>query len=150
MNNALIDDRRIKVDFSQSVSKEWNRYTQRKRRGMGNMEDRGGRGHGHGHGNGQNYHHRNNNRSGGQYNKPRAEKKYYGGYRQNHDRNVASQQHQHHHQQHTYSGGNGHGHDRTYKHDHRSDRDIDNDRDRDRIRHHQDRHHCDSRRKVKR
>jgi peptidyl-prolyl cis-trans isomerase-like 4 len=33
MNNALIDDRRIKVDFSQSVSKEWNRYTQRKRAG---------------------------------------------------------------------------------------------------------------------
>jgi len=31
MNNALIDDRRIKVDFSQSVSKEWNRYAQRKR-----------------------------------------------------------------------------------------------------------------------
>ena len=25
MNNALIDDRRIKVDFSQSVAKEWNR-----------------------------------------------------------------------------------------------------------------------------
>jgi peptidyl-prolyl cis-trans isomerase-like 4 len=26
MNNALIDDRRIKVDFSQSVSKLWNRF----------------------------------------------------------------------------------------------------------------------------
>ena len=26
MNGALIDDRRIKVDFSQSVSKEWNKY----------------------------------------------------------------------------------------------------------------------------
>ena len=26
MNNVLIDDRRIKVDFSQSVSKLWNRY----------------------------------------------------------------------------------------------------------------------------
>mmetsp|Transcript_529 Transcript_529/g.917 ORF Transcript_529/g.917 Transcript_529/m.917 type:complete len:557 (-) Transcript_529:1205-2875(-) len=33
MNNALIDDRRIKVDFSQSVAKEWNRYAQRKRAG---------------------------------------------------------------------------------------------------------------------
>ena len=33
MNNVLIDDRRIKVDFSQSVAKEWNRYTQRKRAG---------------------------------------------------------------------------------------------------------------------
>lgn len=34
MNNALIDDRRIKVDFSQSVSKEWNRYAQKKRGGQ--------------------------------------------------------------------------------------------------------------------
>lgn len=25
MNNVLIDDRRIKVDFSQSVAKLWNR-----------------------------------------------------------------------------------------------------------------------------
>lgn len=33
MNNALIDDRRIKVDFSQSVAKEWNRYAQRRRIG---------------------------------------------------------------------------------------------------------------------
>jgi peptidyl-prolyl cis-trans isomerase-like 4 len=33
MNNVLVDDRRIKVDFSQSVSKEWNRYTQTLRRG---------------------------------------------------------------------------------------------------------------------
>jgi len=32
MNNVLVDDRRIKVDFSQSVSKEWNRYTQTLRR----------------------------------------------------------------------------------------------------------------------
>ena len=40
MNNTLIDDRRIKVDFSQSVAKEWNRYTQRKQggRGAGGME----------------------------------------------------------------------------------------------------------------
>ena len=37
MNNALIDDRRIKVDFSQSVSKEWNRYAQRKRGGQQSM-----------------------------------------------------------------------------------------------------------------
>jgi len=29
MNNVLIDDRRIKVDFSQSVSKLWNRFNQR-------------------------------------------------------------------------------------------------------------------------
>jgi len=31
MNNVLIDDRRIKVDFSQSVSKLWNRFNQRHR-----------------------------------------------------------------------------------------------------------------------
>jgi len=31
MNNALVDDRRIKVDFSQSVAKVWDRYWQRKR-----------------------------------------------------------------------------------------------------------------------
>ena len=31
MNNALIDDRRIKVDFSQSVSKLWNRFLLRPR-----------------------------------------------------------------------------------------------------------------------
>jgi peptidyl-prolyl cis-trans isomerase-like 4 len=29
MDNALVDDRRIKVDFSQSVAKVWNKYTQR-------------------------------------------------------------------------------------------------------------------------
>lgn len=29
MNNVLIDDRRIKVDFSQSVTKLWNKYTMR-------------------------------------------------------------------------------------------------------------------------
>jgi peptidyl-prolyl cis-trans isomerase-like 4 len=33
MNNALVDDRRIKVDFSQSVSKVWDRFNQVKRRG---------------------------------------------------------------------------------------------------------------------
>ena len=27
MNNVLIDDRRIKEDFSQSVAKVWNKYT---------------------------------------------------------------------------------------------------------------------------
>lgn len=32
MNNALVDDRRIKVDFSQSVSKVWDRFNQRNRR----------------------------------------------------------------------------------------------------------------------
>ena len=31
MNNVLIDDRRIKVDFSQSVAKIWNKYTMRPR-----------------------------------------------------------------------------------------------------------------------
>lgn len=31
MNNALVDDRRIKVDFSQSVAKIWDRYRQRLR-----------------------------------------------------------------------------------------------------------------------
>jgi peptidyl-prolyl cis-trans isomerase-like 4 len=31
MNNALVDDRRIKVDFSQSVAKIWDRYNQRMR-----------------------------------------------------------------------------------------------------------------------
>jgi len=32
MNNALVDDRRIKVDFSQSVSKVWDRFNQRDRK----------------------------------------------------------------------------------------------------------------------
>jgi hypothetical protein len=27
MNNVLIDDRRIKVDFSQSIAKEWNKWS---------------------------------------------------------------------------------------------------------------------------
>jgi peptidyl-prolyl cis-trans isomerase-like 4 len=31
MNNVLIDDRRIKVDFSQSVAHLWNKYTQKPR-----------------------------------------------------------------------------------------------------------------------
>lgn len=33
MNNALVDDRRIKVDFSQSVAKKWNKYRQQRRGG---------------------------------------------------------------------------------------------------------------------
>jgi peptidyl-prolyl cis-trans isomerase-like 4 len=33
MNNTLVDDRRIKVDFSQSVSKEWQKF-QKKKRGL--------------------------------------------------------------------------------------------------------------------
>jgi len=32
MNNALVDDRRIKIDFSQSVSKVWDRFNQRNRK----------------------------------------------------------------------------------------------------------------------
>ena len=47
MNNALIDDRRIKVDFSQSVSKIWNRFYHFKRGAGGVMpryEDRRGGG----------------------------------------------------------------------------------------------------------
>lgn len=35
MDNALVDDRRIKVDFSQSVAKVWNKYTQRARKPSG-------------------------------------------------------------------------------------------------------------------
>mmetsp|Transcript_24911 Transcript_24911/g.36736 ORF Transcript_24911/g.36736 Transcript_24911/m.36736 type:complete len:455 (-) Transcript_24911:150-1514(-) len=57
MNNVLIDDRRIKVDFSQSVSKLWNKYllrphkqqkpgrdsdTDKKSAGMGRGRERGG------------------------------------------------------------------------------------------------------------
>lgn len=40
MNNALVDDRRIKVDFSQSVAKQWNRYTMRPR-GSTKIKSRG-------------------------------------------------------------------------------------------------------------
>lgn len=54
MNNALVDDRRIKVDFSQSVANVWDRYNKRYRRGdkrsgidRGFM-DGGGRGRGRG------------------------------------------------------------------------------------------------------
>jgi peptidyl-prolyl cis-trans isomerase-like 4 len=38
MNNALVDDRRIKVDFSQSVAKVWDRFNQRQR-GTGNNKN---------------------------------------------------------------------------------------------------------------
>lgn len=40
MDNALIDDRRIKVDFSQSVAKQWNKYTMRPR-GSTKIKSRG-------------------------------------------------------------------------------------------------------------
>ncbi|KAL3785227.1 hypothetical protein ACHAWO_011972 [Cyclotella atomus] len=45
MNNALVDDRRIKVDFSQSVAKVWDRYN-KKLRGvdLGYKDGGGGRG----------------------------------------------------------------------------------------------------------
>jgi len=49
MNNALVDDRRIKVDFSQSVAKLWDKYNQKMRMprvGMG--AGGGGRGGGRG------------------------------------------------------------------------------------------------------
>ncbi|KAL3922854.1 MAG: hypothetical protein SGILL_001982 [Bacillariaceae sp.] len=39
MNNALVDDRRIKVDFSQSVSKVWDRFNQRERGGSGGKKN---------------------------------------------------------------------------------------------------------------
>lgn len=41
MNNALVDDRRIRVDFSQSVAKVWDRYHKRYRKGLGGGVDRG-------------------------------------------------------------------------------------------------------------
>jgi len=47
MNNALVDDRRIKVDFSQSVSKEWNKYTHQMRRKPGNGKRKEGGSGGH-------------------------------------------------------------------------------------------------------
>jgi peptidyl-prolyl cis-trans isomerase-like 4 len=51
MDNALVDDRRIKVDFSQSVAKMWDRYNQRIRRPAGAAGRQGG-GYGAGHGGG--------------------------------------------------------------------------------------------------
>lgn len=49
MNNALVDDRRIRVDFSQSVAKVWDRYHKRYRKGLSGgvdlgYRDNGGRG----------------------------------------------------------------------------------------------------------
>mmetsp|Transcript_44705 Transcript_44705/g.107865 ORF Transcript_44705/g.107865 Transcript_44705/m.107865 type:complete len:729 (-) Transcript_44705:1693-3879(-) len=41
MNNALVDDRRIKVDFSQSVSKVWDKYNQRMRTTAGGRSNSG-------------------------------------------------------------------------------------------------------------
>ncbi|ETV97000.1 hypothetical protein H310_09846 [Aphanomyces invadans] len=50
MNNVLIDDRRIKVNFSQSVSKLWNKFHRKDKRitandGQETSEPRGGGGH---------------------------------------------------------------------------------------------------------
>jgi len=59
MNNALVDDRRIRVDFSQSVSNVWDRFNKKYRRGdksagidRGFM-DNGGSGRGRGRGGGR-------------------------------------------------------------------------------------------------
>lgn len=41
MNNALVDDRRIKVDFSQSVAKVWNKFSQRSRNSSGKRSNLG-------------------------------------------------------------------------------------------------------------
>ena len=60
MNNALVDDRRIRVDFSQSVSNVWDRFNKRYRRGdksagidRGFMDNGSGRGRGRGRGGGR-------------------------------------------------------------------------------------------------
>jgi len=64
MNNALVDDRRIRVDFSQSVAKVWDRYHRKYRMGDRSGVDRGfvdgaqnnsgrGRGYGREHGRGR-------------------------------------------------------------------------------------------------
>ncbi|KAL3791265.1 hypothetical protein HJC23_000882 [Cyclotella cryptica] len=58
MNNALVDDRRIRVDFSQSVAKVWDRYHKRYRKGLSGgvdlgYRDNGGRGGGGGRGRGR-------------------------------------------------------------------------------------------------
>ena len=44
MDGALVDDRRIKVDFSQSVSKLWNKA--RRKEAMPSLDDGGGGGKG--------------------------------------------------------------------------------------------------------
>ncbi|CAN0002845.1 unnamed protein product [Pylaiella littoralis] len=43
MNNVLIDDRRIRVDFSQSVAKEWSKYKGRAQGGQKLASGKGGR-----------------------------------------------------------------------------------------------------------
>ena len=69
MNNALVDDRRIRVDFSQSVAKVWDRYHKKYRHGdnsggidrgfmNGQGRDGGGRDGGRGRGPMQSSHHR--------------------------------------------------------------------------------------------
>lgn len=74
MNNALVDDRRIRVDFSQSVAKVWDRYHKRYRKGDRSGMDRnvgmgrgggvGGRGRGgRGRGGGRGGRHHGNNHS---------------------------------------------------------------------------------------
>lgn len=40
MNNALVDDRRIKVDFSQSVAKVWDKFNQRMKTNLGGRSNR--------------------------------------------------------------------------------------------------------------
>ena len=44
MNNVLIDDRRIKVDFSQSVSKLWNRFIMGPRKSSSSSSSKMGQG----------------------------------------------------------------------------------------------------------
>ncbi len=86
MNNALIDDRRIKVDFSQSVAKEWNRYTLTRRgngrRGGGGGFYKGSRGH---------------YKDDRQSFQPKPEKRYYGGYRKNGSSEILPREHKSHH-----------------------------------------------------
>jgi peptidyl-prolyl cis-trans isomerase-like 4 len=43
MQNVLVDDRRIKVDFSQSVSKMWNQYRRQGKHAHGTVGNREGR-----------------------------------------------------------------------------------------------------------
>lgn len=42
MNNCLIDDRRVKVDFSQSVAKLWSQFKRLKGEGIAAVEERRG------------------------------------------------------------------------------------------------------------
>lgn len=42
MDNVIIDDRRIKVDFSQSVSKTWNRYRRKEKMTAANVDAEAG------------------------------------------------------------------------------------------------------------